>query len=1444
MPTATSQPNQQDNSLIQAKKLALTLTLFLVLAPLSTSLQYQNPPQLTNDWDFQTSNSTVSDDDIDAILSGLNTSNIPEIVGVVDSNSNYQMIWIDNSTNEIIFAMLDSNGNPLIAPTNLPQSNPQFAGSGQPPMDIVIDIDSEGLLYLFWSDSSIIWGLALNSSEDDQDGDQANVNDIIEIPPTALVTGFVSRYDPDIVIDSFDAIHLVWVDEEDPLGILYNIPQIHYMMIAHSGANPGTFSTIIGSTMVTATHSNSGHPTISMGENDTVVVVWQDTSGSSVEYIGILDTSGSMNTEWADMCVVFYGGNFASGNSFSGIKPLMNASGITVLETLYALSGNWPAASTSGYCANAYQTGGMGVEGPRTTPLGQTPTDDSGGIRYLTDVVFQNASYNLPQDGGYYSEFWGPGTTWACQSWIDSLGRVGANANPPTPLDHRWNNNASKFVIPVSDEGPFGGDPSGETDDYESINEAHDACILAGVIPMPLLASGFSSGADPVGSHMMDLAQCPNGFTNLAQRTCPGTTLRNTDAGGQMYAFPTSSSGSAELQLMVQAILELASSTGTTEIFMTILDPYAFINNPRSTWSQGDSGSITDTVNARYGEYVGPSIDDSGYGNLVIVNDTRITETSGFSKDPDVVVDEEGDIHITWSDYRSGFTTDEYAHSQLNYVRIDPDRAGQNDGNPILMENTAIISPSSIASSNLSWASKPVIGLDSRGVNIAWFETDESITDLRWLVLSDEVENSRETLSQSVYDVYDEISTVNVASGTSSMMGISGSNINGTQPIASFDYPKSSFFWVNENCNGGGGVANQGQLCTRSIIDYNLNLQKIGDTDIISISPDEYVTVFFDLTAIYVPVLQDELSISHTELPTHWVAELGFSENSFLRESISVSTGSVVSIELRILSPILRLANENLTFELDITVSSIDYNSIDETQTLTINFFNLNGFDDDDNDGVLDSEDSCPWGEDNWISDEFSDYDGDGCRDSTEDSDDDNDGVFDDNDNCPMGMIGISPADLDQDGCDDNWEDVDLDEDGVLNPEDDCPQGDMYWDSSLDDYDGDGCADSTEDLNDDNDPHLDEYDDCPTGETDWDEDHYDHDQDGCHDNYEDSDDDNDGVIDSEDDCHIGNLDWTSDLTSDYDGDGCADSVEDMDYDNDGIENSVDLCPFSTPVGLASSAISDWDNDGCLDDYEDWDDDNDGFADEFDSCIRSKNLSDVDLDRDGCMDNTEDNDLDNDGVLSVNDDCEFNPLSTMKSNPETDFDGDGCMDAYEDDDDDGDGVLDFADQCKKSEVDTQTTDTDNDGCLDYSEDQDNDDDGILNEFDNCPSGEIGWISEKSNDKDGDGCLDATEDSHIEYTIFDRILANRYQLTALLVGVMCIFVGRYSAMAGLRKKEELSLFSDFSSDSLNWDEGSEEQPEKKQNFRQELVNKYLQQGYSSEVATILADDELKT
>ena len=1362
--------------------MVLLFSCMLLATPMASNTPIVNDLELDYRDVYETSNSSLTEQEIDTLLSGLNTSSIPEIVGIVDSNSNYQIIWYDSNINQIVFSMFDNNGLGIIAPTNLP------TGSSGTPSDLVVDIDSDGWLYLFWSDLDEIYALAINSSEDDQDGDQALVNDIIVIPPTSLVDNSNGgiRYDPDVVIDRFDAIHMVWVDTEDPLGILYGIPQVKYLMTAHDGN--GGFQTVIGSTMITATLSTPGNPAISMGDNDTVVLVWQDTSHSVVEYVGILDTSGSMTEEWVDMCTVFYGGSFSFGGQFDGIKPLMEQSNVTVLETLYALAATTglPTSTTGAACTNAVLTGGNGNQGPRATHLGQTASDNSGGIRYLADAIFNNQSIALPPGNGGIddgSEDWGPGTTWACQSWRDAVGRLGSAANPPTPADHRWNPNATKFVLPVSDEGPKSGEPSGEAQDYDTINEAHDACVLAGITPIPMI--GENSQLTLVGSHMMDLAQCPNaqGQNMLVQRTCLGTTVRNTDAGGNVYQFPTSGSGSAQAELLVQSIINLASN-GTTEILMSVLAPYTFVSNARSSWSPGDSGSFFE--NGEYQEYVGPSLDTSGYGNLVIVDDTRITETAGYSKDPDVVVDEYGDIHVTWSDHRAGISTDVYADSQLNYARIDPDRMGENDGSPLLMSESAIVSPSRLIHSDLNWASKPVIDLDSRGVNIAWFESSESLTSLRWLSLSEEFHDYRQNVSQSVYDVYEEVLLTEVATTSNSMMGISGSDINGTHPIVSFDYPRTTFFWTNQDCMNEDTSESTTDLCASEIIDYSLEIERLGNDNVIQINPDEYTKIFFELDAIFVPGTSDIISITTNPTPQHWYIEAGFTTNKL--EQVSVSTGSEYLIQLDIRSPILRLVDENLTFNLDIIIQSIAFDKVDLISSVTINFFNPNGFADDDNDGILDAHDTCPWGDDNWYSDEFSDHDSDGCRDSTEDTDDDNDWIHDDNDNCPQGLIGSNRTDLDGDGCDDNVEDIDLDQDGIINLEDDCPQGQMYWDPSTDDYDGDGCADSTEDLNDDNDPFLDVNDDCPKGELNWqDVSSNDYDSDGCHDIFEDIDDDDDGIIDSADNCPRGHNSWFSNLGSDYDQDGCLDTMEDSDTDNDGIENSEDSCPMSIKPLLQSTVFTDWDRDGCMDEFEDIDDDNDGFSDDVDYCIRSDFSSSIDLDNDGCMDLTEDDDLDNDGVLTFNDRCEENRLLGIKSNLLTDFDGDGCIDDLEDEDDDGDGIADIEDECAKSPVLVTTMDTDSDGCLDDLEDNDNDNDGVSNSEDNCPSGVTGWISEKANDIDLDGCLDSVEDKNIEYSLTDRLNQYKLQVGIVLLLSLLLSIGRYSQKINSHKPE---------------------------------------------------------
>ena len=123
---------------------------------------------------------------------------------------------------------------------------------------------------------------------------------------------------------------------------------------------------------------------------------------------------------------------------------------------------------------------------------------------------------------------------------------------------------------------------------------------------------------------------------------------------------------------------------------------------------------------------------------------------------------------------------------------------------------------------------------------------------------------------------------------------------------------------------------------------------------------------------------------------------------------------------------------------------------------------------DTDGDGVYDADDACPNGNTGWTSSSATDYDADGCQDSSEDTDDDNDGLSDVNDDCAVGNLGwtsSSVTDYDSDGCQDSTEDVDDDNDGVIDADDSCPKGDLGWiSSSSTDADSDGCRDSTEDF--------------------------------------------------------------------------------------------------------------------------------------------------------------------------------------------------------------------------------------------------------------------------------------------------------------------------------------------------------------------------------------------
>ncbi|MBT4065912.1 MAG: hypothetical protein HOE76_01665 [Euryarchaeota archaeon] len=348
---------------------------------------------------------------------------------------------------------------------------------------------------------------------------------------------------------------------------------------------------------------------------------------------------------------------------------------------------------------------------------------------------------------------------------------------------------------------------------------------------------------------------------------------------------------------------------------------------------------------------------------------------------------------------------------------------------------------------------------------------------------------------------------------------------------------------------------------------------------------------------------------------------------------------------------------------------------------------------DDDNDGITDnSGDDCPRGGAwNWTSNSTTDFDNDGCKDSSEDDDDDNDGIDDDSDGC---MSSYSPPrnwwvsdtsnDIDSDGCRDADEDLDDDGDGYDDAADDCNK--IAGNSTLGAYQG--CIDS------DDDGWADIEDTCPNsagnstlggaiGCPDTDGDGWSDDDDAFDNDPTQWDDaDGDGYGDNQD----GN---TPDACINLEGTSVLDRYGCPDPDSDGyssgdqdwtIENGADAFP------LDETQWSDWDEDGFGDNFGNltWLDRNSNWPGEYYQYARDQDacptlfgtswqediLGCPDSDGDGWAnfmdgfpnDPDEYQDSDMDGVADGADDCPDVPgNSTNDILGCPDFDGDGWGD---------------------------------------------------------------------------------------------------------------------------------------------------------------------------------------
>jgi hypothetical protein len=349
---------------------------------------------------------------------------------------------------------------------------------------------------------------------------------------------------------------------------------------------------------------------------------------------------------------------------------------------------------------------------------------------------------------------------------------------------------------------------------------------------------------------------------------------------------------------------------------------------------------------------------------------------------------------------------------------------------------------------------------------------------------------------------------------------------------------------------------------------------------------------------------------------------------------------------------------------------------------------------DDDNDGVLDTQDAFPYDASEWL-----DTDSDGTGDNA-DTDDDDDGVLDINDAFPTNPAEY--ADSDSDGIGDN-SDSDDDNDGIPDLQDDFPYDPTEWV----DTDSDGTGDNT-DTDIDGDGYLNDDDEFPTDDDEW----RDTDGDGIGDN-SDTDLDGDGHPNSNDPFPNDPSEWI-----DTDGDGIGNNA-DSDDDNDGVDDGNDTFPTN------SGEYSDWDGDG-IGDNSDSDDDNDGIPDLQDDFAKDPTEW-TDTDNDGIGDNT-DTDIDGDGY--ANDDDEF----PMDPDEWVDTDGDGFGD-NSDTDIDGDGIPDLQDKFPYDPDEWLDSDDDGKG---NNEDPDDDNDGYNDDEDDLPNNPNEW-----EDTDGDGVGDNTD-----------------------------------------------------------------------------------------------------
>ena len=252
--------------------LSLTLVFLMITSIAAPSLSSVAPTLEPAAERYNTANGTLDDASTTTLLSNLNTSNPIEVTGVMDDLSRVHMVWIENgSLPQLHYALIATAGidSVLIASTPVGQNGTSALSSPS------LAVDSDNKAHIVWAitDTHILYAL-LDPALDDMDGSPGDITNMSLVSTHIIAEGTGVRNDPDIAIDSFDAAHVVWVDTYDAQGTFYGAPLIYYVMLAWNASGSNALSTQINNTIVTPAIGYKGNPAISMGSNNSVIIVW------------------------------------------------------------------------------------------------------------------------------------------------------------------------------------------------------------------------------------------------------------------------------------------------------------------------------------------------------------------------------------------------------------------------------------------------------------------------------------------------------------------------------------------------------------------------------------------------------------------------------------------------------------------------------------------------------------------------------------------------------------------------------------------------------------------------------------------------------------------------------------------------------------------------------------------------------------------------------------------------------------------------------------------------------------------------------------------------------------------------------------------------------------------------------------------------------------------